>query len=432
MWDISSTDSVFRESEKLSDSPKYGCYVHVPFCAGEKCPYCGFYSIRYSPESATEYIETVLQHARSTEVPVIDTLYFGGGTPTSLSPEAISRLITKLKSILPVEDNSEITVEANPETVDNETTEALFEAGVNRVSLGAQSFRPAQLKTLGRRHDIDKIYEAYEILHKYPFSLSFDLIFGIPRQSVRDWEISLDKAIELGPDHISIYCLSFESGTPFADALRMGAIYPVGDDVEREMYDLASSRLTVADYGRYEISNFAKPKCESRHNLKYWTGAGYIAFGPAAHGYIPGPPNWTRYAFPSNLEEYTLLINSGREPLAAVEKLDLQKRSAEFLMLRLRLDHGFSEEEITAHLPELEPAEYIAALQPLIDDNKILLEAEQVRIAPRDMFISDAIIFRAVELTDPYIKEIVTKRKSAGSETSTLGYLTRFRFPGGS
>ncbi len=386
----------------------YGCYVHVPFCSGNKCPYCGFYSIPYSSALAKSFISAVHTHTRGIKSPAIDTLYFGGGTPTALSPDELGMLIDGIAEILPFNEDAEITIEVNPDSVLIETASLLAKLGVNRISLGIQSLLDEQLETLGRRHNSDQALRAYEIFRRHPFSISFDLIYGIPGQSLNDWETTLKRVVELSPDHISTYCLSYEDGTPFADAVRVGKLTPHDSELEREMFEMVTSYLTASGFRHYEISNFAKPDSESRHNLKYWTGKGYLAFGPAAHGYCPGPPKWTRFAAGKDLKNYIRRIQSGEEPWEMVEELDLAKRSAEFLLLRLRLIEGFSEDNVARQFPELDAEQYVKCLAPLISDGKLLKDDGSIRIVPSELFISDSIVYRAIQLTEPYVSRMTT------------------------
>ena len=407
----------------------YGCYVHIPFCNGEKCPYCGFYSIPYSPYLADDYIPALLEQARRSKFPPADTLYIGGGTPSILTAKQLNDLFTGLRRILPFTDDLEITIELNPENVTDELVSILTELGITRVSLGVQSLVQRQLMVLGRKHNAQRAIEAFDMLKKGNFSTSIDLMFGVPGQELKEWEMTLDKAIELNPDHISTYCLSFEEGTPFSFALRKGLIAPVDAEHEREMFYLAVEKFSAAGYGHYEISNFAKRGKESKHNMKYWTGAGYFGLGAAAHSFIPGPPRWLRMAVRRSVRSYIKKISEAEQPWDFIELLDLPKRSAEFLMLRLRLIEGFTVEDVARQLPELDAIRYTDFLRPLEEASKITLQAGHLKIPAEHLFISDSIIRAAVLATENYVKQVAIQSRNIVNDFDVIDYVKRFHNP---
>ena len=408
---------------------KFGCYVHIPFCNGEKCPYCGFYSEPYLPYLADEYIQSLLEQARRSNFPISDTLYIGGGTPSCLPIKQLGELITALRRILPLTDTPEITIEINPDNVDDNFADAIEESGVSRVSLGVQSLVSRQLMVLGRKHSKEKAIEAFYTLKKGHFSTSIDLIFGIPGQEIGEWEMTIEKAIELDPDHISTYCLSFEEGTPFAYALRKGLISSVGAKLDSEMFYIAVEKLTNAGFNHYEISNFAKPGEESRHNKKYWIGDGYIGLGAAAHSYIPGPPRWIRMSNIRSTRGYIKRIDTAENPWDFLETLDLPKRSAEFLMLRLRLIDGFTIEDIATQLPEIDANKYLELLRPLESFGKLVVLDKHIKIPHERLFISDSIILDAVIATDDYIRRIALRKNGIKEDIDTIDYVKEFHYP---
>ncbi|MCK5832404.1 radical SAM family heme chaperone HemW [bacterium] len=408
----------------------YGCYVHIPFCSGEKCPYCGFYSTLYAAYLADDYIPALLEHARRSNFPQADTLYIGGGTPTSLTFTQLTNLIKGLKKILPLSEGTEITIEVNPENVTEELASLLNDNGITRVSLGAQSLVQRQLMVLGRKHTAERTVTAFNILKRSAFTTSLDLIFGVPGQELEEWETTINRAIELEPDHVSIYCLSYEEGTPFAYALRKGLISSVRPESESKMYYSALKKLTEAGYEHYELSNFAKAGFKSKHNLKYWTGEGYIGLGPGAHTYIPGPPRWLRMSVLKNVRTFIQKINSAQQLWDFVEILDLPKRVAEFLMLRLRLIDGFSIEDVVRNLPELDAIHFTDLLKPLEETTRLIHDTGKIRIPRNLLFISDSIILAAVQATDSYVRQTALKLHDIHDAEEMTEYIADFHCPG--
>jgi len=398
----------------------FGCYVHIPFCSGEKCPYCAFYSTRYLSGPAERYIQSLIDQANKANVEKVDTIYIGGGTPTAIPAALLEKLIARLKDLLPITDKPEITVEACPDSVNENTVEILEKSGVTRISLGVQSFIQQQLDVLGRRHDLECTREALRILTQSSMDLSIDLIFGVPGQTLSDWEATLIEAVATNPHHISVYCLSYERGTPFESALRMHALRALDPKVENQMYNLAEERLIGAGYKHYEISNFAKPGYFSKHNLKYWTNVGYLGLGAAAHGYCPGPPRWLRFGSKPDLWGYINRIESGSPPWEFVEELDIMQRSIEFLMLRLRLMLGYNKSDLKKQLPELDPDAFMQRLEPLIEKGNLVKSDDNIRISKRSIYILDSVVLRCIELVGPYIEKAVPSGNKYYEKKSTF------------
>jgi putative oxygen-independent coproporphyrinogen III oxidase len=265
-----------------------GIYVHVPFCV-RKCGYCDFYSVADGEEARDGFpalveweMDLLLRtYPGEADVPA-DTVYFGGGTPTALGAGRLVRLLAAIRSRFPVTDDAEITTEANPGTVTGGDFARLRKGGFNRVSLGVQSFRPETLAALGRIHSVEDVRTAYRDARKEGFaSVGIDLIFGNPAQGEAEWQEDLDLAVTFLPDHVSAYALTPEPGTPLHAAIRGGGIALPDDDTVARMYTAARETLGSAGYRHYEISNFARPGKECRHNLKYWRRDGYLGLGPA-------------------------------------------------------------------------------------------------------------------------------------------------------
>lgn len=323
---------------------KLGIYIHIPFCK-HKCDYCDFYSLAGAEEQTDRYQKALLAHIAETAPQAkgweVDTVYFGGGTPLLLGTKALIQVLEFLKKRFKLSRDAEITVEANPESVDFPTLRALRRAGFNRLSLGMQSACDDELKAVGRIHDFGQVEAAVQAARKAKWkNVSLDLIYGLPGQTGESWARTLDAAISLAPEHISGYGLKVEEGTPLAARVAGGEILP-DDDTQADAYLTMVEKLAQAGYGQYEISNFAKEGFASRHNLKYWTLNPYLGFGPGAHSDFGD----RRYAFLRDLEGYITAVESGGRLLSEENVIPRRERGSEYLMLRLRTTHGIEEWE---------------------------------------------------------------------------------------
>ena len=326
-------------------------YLHVPFCV-RRCSYCDFSIAVRKRIPAQEYVEAVLQEVTlrgltdpgpepgETEAHGLETLYLGGGTPSLLPPDALATLVTSLRDAFGAtssRDAVEVTVEANPEDVEPEHARAWRSAGVNRVSLGAQSFDDHVLAWMHRSHDAARIGGAVRTLRDAGFdNLSLDLIFALPAELQRDWERDLELALSLGPDHLSLYGLTVEERTPLARWISRGAVVAPEDDRYAEEYLLAHARLAACGYRFYEVSNACRDGFRSRHNSAYWSGRAYVGLGPAAHSYDGRARRWNIPAWPA----YARAIAAGRSPVECEEILTPEQRELERLYLALRTDAG--------------------------------------------------------------------------------------------
>ena len=277
---------------------KLGIYIHVPFCI-RKCPYCGFYSKAVGGSfdvHGEEYkvykdklIKSIKEYGEVSMGKTVDSIFFGGGTPTVLRAHDLIGILGEIKDAYAVPEDCEISVEANPGTVDKEKLKKMVDWGFNRLSLGIQSFDDDVLKTLGRIHTAKEAEEAFLMAREAGFrNINLDLMFGIPGQSVSTWVRTLEKALSLRPEHISFYSLQLEEGTPFFKKFEAGELQELPDVVDREMYHFAIRMLKDAGYHHYEISNAALPGFECRHNIKYWTLHEYLGFGPSAAAFSAG------------------------------------------------------------------------------------------------------------------------------------------------
>jgi oxygen-independent coproporphyrinogen-3 oxidase len=336
-------------------APRFeGAYVHVPFCF-HKCHYCDFYSFVDREDRQEEFaarLEAEVDAWRPTVGAPLGTLFVGGGTPTLLRPPVLARVLGALRARLPWAAGAEWTVEANPETVTDEVACVLAASGVGRVSLGAQSFDPRHLKTLERWHDPASVGRAVGALRRAGVArLSVDLIFGIPGQSVAEWESDLRAAVALGTDHLSCYGLTYEPNTPMTVRMERGEFEPCEDDAEAAMLERADAVLAAAGFRRYEVSNWARERAgdrgvgeRCRHNMLYWQNRDWLAFGPSASGHAQG----RRWKNVPRLGDW--LASAGASPAVDVERATPDMAAGERLMMGLRLVDGLPEAEIEAIL----------------------------------------------------------------------------------
>ena len=324
-----------------------GIYVHIPFCLA-KCYYCDFVS--YAGKSVVEKDAYLAALVREGEIYqdllsgiTGKSLYIGGGTPTCLTDGQIIKLFTGLQALFKLPTDIEITIEANPGTINREKLLTLSKIGCNRLSLGVQSFSPRELQALGRIHSPKDVYNTYELARRADFkNISLDLMYGLPGQQLQDWRDNLKKAVELRPEHISLYQLNIEKNTPFALLMEKGFLESFDQDEAYLMYSEAINFLETQGYHHYEISNFALPGKEAVHNSLYWLNQEYLGLGVGASGYLQG----IRYTNESNLERYhDVLLAQDRLPVAEKEVINQELARAESMFLGLRLLQGVNKSE---------------------------------------------------------------------------------------
>lgn len=314
-------------------------YVHVPFCRS-LCGYCDFYSQVLDRAAVGPLVDAVLRELdayAAGRTLCFDTVFIGGGTPTVLPPRELTRLLRGVRAYVAPAAELEFSVEANPATVTDETAAALVAAGVNRISLGAQSFDPVELQILDRMHQPAQVGQTVAACRKFGLQqFNLDLIFGIPGQTLATWLATLRSALALRPQHVSCYGLTYEEGTPLRARRDAGRIEPVDPDVEAEMYEAAIDTLSAAGLAHYEISNFARAGCACRHNLRYWHNEPYLGLGPAAAGFI----DEVRYKNVADTAAYVAALDAGRSSWSEHERLLPERRARETAILELRLTTG--------------------------------------------------------------------------------------------
>jgi oxygen-independent coproporphyrinogen-3 oxidase len=323
-----------------------GLYVHVPFCK-TKCPYCGFYSVT-DPSLAPRWIEAVVKEAAfyAEAFPPFDSLFLGGGTPGCLDARQLEALVAGLVDHLSVTKDAEVTCEVNPDDVTRETMPFLRSLGVNRLSIGVQSFDDRELTFLGRRHSARQARSAVEYGREAGFeNISLDLIYGFPGHDVAAWRRTLEAALALEPTHLSCYQMTFEAGTPFDKLRRDGALKPVDEEEERRLFLSTARVLDGSRYQQYEVSNFARFKrLRCRHNMKYWNHTPYLGLGPAAHSFLGGRRWWNV----RSVEGYCSMIAEGRRPVDGSEDLTMEQMHLERLFLGLRTKAGVSLDAVSS------------------------------------------------------------------------------------
>jgi len=366
----------------------YGIYLHIPFCL-QKCLYCDFCS--HGGRTASEmyaYAEALCRELEALAPTVAgrtaDSLFIGGGTPTLMPTDALLRILDCLHRHYDIEKTAEQTVEANPATLDAEKARALREAGLNRISIGMQSAHENELAALGRAHRASDLVQAVEAARAGGFTdINLDIMFGIPHQSPASFAATLESALALAPTHLSVYSLQIEEGTPFYE--RRDSLPLPNEDEEEEMQEILLRMMRQAGYTHYEISNFALPGHECRHNLRYWRREDYLGFGPAAHACIGNLRSYNRESLADYLQNPLSLRKTETE-------IDICEAEYETVMLGLRMREGIAEEEFARNFGEGFFARYGEVLRPYAEAGLVLHEAGRTSLTEKGMRLSNAIL----------------------------------------
>ena len=360
-----------------------GLYIHIPFCI-KKCKYCDFNSFSACQKEKDAYLSALFSEMEEYREETVDTVFIGGGTPTSLSAGQLEKLLMNVQKNFILTRDCEFTVEANPKTLDEKKLEVLKKYGVNRISIGVQSFNDDELLALGRIHTGKEAEETIKFAKQYFDNLSIDLMCAIPNQTKESFKKNLEKAFSLNPTHISCYSLILEEGTPLFDEAEKGNLVLPDEDTEREIYDIACSEMEKHGYLQYEISNFAKPGFESKHNTKYWSCDEYIGVGLSAHSYLDG----ARF---SNTDDFSSYRN-GEFLTGESEVLSKEDKMSEFMFLGLRMTNGVSKQEFQNRFSE--DLEKIFE-KPLLKFKKmgmIVEENDTIRLSKKAVSVSNQIL----------------------------------------
>jgi oxygen-independent coproporphyrinogen-3 oxidase len=382
-------------------------YVHIPFCF-HKCHYCDFYSItRQTPDRMARFVDLILREAEmwcgtetsgSRPVTNFRTIFFGGGTPSLLPLPEMQRLIKGLRDRFDLSNIDEWTVECNPATVTAEYCAMLFNAGVNRLSFGAQSFNPAELKMLERHHDPEDVPRSITMARAAGFKrLNVDLIYAVPGQTLASWMDSLEAAIQLGTSHISAYGLTYEPNTAMAVKKRLGQFQGIPEETELAMLHATRDRLRRLSLVPYEISNYAAPGEECRHNLIYWSGENYIGLGPSAASHVSG----VRWRNQPHLGEWETSVEAGALPAIDVETLSPPRRAGELAYLQLRLSRGIEFADFTARTGYDARTLFAAQLKQLVHTRLLDADVRGFRLTESGINVADAIAAEFLAVTSP-------------------------------
>lgn len=378
----------------------FSLYIHIPYCIS-KCPYCDFNSHVVAEIPETKYTDALLrelEHYGSSpewKGRTIQSIFFGGGTPSTFKPQSIGKILAWVAATFPIDPDCEITLEANPGTVDSQNFAGYRQAaGVNRISVGVQSFQPRLLKFLGRIHSADEARRALAIVKQAGFdNFSLDLIYASPGQTLAELSADLAAALEFEPPHVSAYNLTFEEGTPFYRDHRHGKLASLGEDEEIAMAELIEEKLGGAGLRRYEISNYARPDYHSRHNVNYWRYGDYLGLGAGAHSYatVNKPVlSGRRWSNEKNPARYMALVGKNRHAVVDRESIDRIKAAGEFLFLGLRMTEGIAIETFARRFGK-PPAEFYPKIRDWLEASLLSESEGRLRLTRKGLLVANSI-----------------------------------------
>ena len=369
-------------------SPLPGVYVHIPFCSAI-CNYCNFNRGLYDEALKTRVVEALLREMGSGDPIFPDTLYFGGGTPSLLAPGDVESIIAEAQRSLGLSAGAEVTLEANPETVSAKSLEHFRQAGVNRLSFGVQSFRDEELKRLGRLHSAERAVQAVSMARTAGFAnISIDLMMWLPGQDVPQWLTSVEDAIRVAPDHLSLYILEVYPHLPLKQEIDRYGWTQEPDEGVADMYESAMAMLDAAGYEQYEISNVCRHGCESRHNLKYWTDGDWLGFGPGAHSTWRG----TRWRNITSTEDYVQRIAAGIPVTTERRVLSRDERLGDALFTGLRLSRGVDIEIMSKRYAIDVWQKFGNRLTPYFDAGILVRRDGRLRLTRKGMLVANEVM----------------------------------------
>lgn len=369
-----------------------GIYLHIPFCA-TRCHYCNFATGGYESDIARRYVAALIEEIgrarfEDTSMRSVDTIYLGGGTPTTLSIDQLAAILDACRKTFDVTTDAEITCEANPGSIDLDYLKDLRTAGINRLSFGVQSFDDGELRMIGRTHSSEEAREAVRLARQARFqNVSIDLIAGLPEQTMDTWRRNLDEAFALEPDHISVYMLELYKDAPLLHRVERGELRAIDEELTVEMYFALKDEAEKRGFDHYEISNWALPGAESRHNLKYWTGAPYMAYGVSAAGY-DGISRWSNTR---NIHEYLDKIECGQSAVMENMSLDDDDKQSESIFLKLRLKGGVDLNEHRLRFGVDVRSRYGEEIDRLLDAGLIEFDGDRMRISRKGLVLANEV-----------------------------------------
>lgn len=375
-----------------------GIYIHTPFCRS-RCSYCDFATGMFESDAAERYVLALVREIsvwQEIESPAkVDTIYFGGGTPSLLKVEQLERILSAVQSRFQVGPDSEITLEINPgdggisAEARRETMRAWRQLGINRASFGAQTFDDRELKMLGRTHDARDTRQTFQHLRDAGFdNLNFDLIAGLPGQTMAGWKRNLAEALVLRPEHLSLYLLDVHEGTPLHDQIKRGTRPKPDEDLAAAMYAVMVDEVTAAGYEHHEISNFCLPGFESRHNTKYWSGAPYYGFGNSAHSYDGARRRW---ANERDVAKYVELVEKGQSPIVERTSLSEEDARSEAIFLGLRLMRGIDLKNYQTRFGSDLREQFNGELNRLASADLIEIDGQSLKLTTRGALLSNEV-----------------------------------------
>jgi oxygen-independent coproporphyrinogen-3 oxidase len=373
----------------MPDRTGRGLYLHIPFCH-QRCHFCAFYLEIHQARTAEEFLSSLLTEIRryGDRRPFgpesLDSIYFGGGTPTTLSPQQLTTILSTAKDRFGLARDAEVTIEAHPESIALDGLSRLREGGFTRISFGVESMNQEELDLVGRPGTVLNNAGLTAAAREAGFTdINLDLMYGLPGQTTESWAVSLQRTIDLAPTHLSCYALMVEGGTRLQTAVQRGTVPAPDEDVQNEMEDLAEHLLDQAGYRRYEISNYCRPGFASRHNMLHWTGGQYLGLGPSAQSYVGG----RRFGNVSNLTAYNRILRDGHLPVAESEQLTRAEDSCERLVFGLRMIDGVSPTETGAlGFPGL-----TGRIDRLIEEHLLERNGDRIRLTARGRRYADSV-----------------------------------------
>jgi len=374
-----------------------GLYIHIPYCI-HKCGYCDFNSHPIKQDEMNHYIDALvaeMKHYAKTysNTNIIRTIFLGGGTPTTLTVYQLERILKECVSEFTVASDAEITIEANPATIDIEQLKSIRQTGYNRISIGVQSFDKAELKLLDRAHGPEEIHSTVDRARKAGFdNLSLDLMFAVPNQSLSSWESNLNKALEKNPEHLSTYNLTIEQGTAFSKLQSNGKLIMPDDDHQLELYKRTIERLTKKGFHHYEISNFARRGKECKHNITYWENKNTLGLGAGASSYMNG----TRFKNINLPAHYIRQVKEKKIAVEHSETLEPRQAMGETIMLGLRLLQGISIHQFEKRFQISFINLFKNIVHSLKEKELILIEDDRLRLSPKGLFLADSVILEFI------------------------------------